>query len=190
MAYDVKNIDGLRKAVCQALSENGFTFTISDGNRVSISTETERVSLKDFQLGNSKTEYAFMLVHQVLKRGKFTPINIKTISGRTIDIGRDMFMVADMLYKTARGLSDNNRQIEMTTSKAVDGSVSLDEVIDTLGKVHFGVPTLKMRGADEWDFIEVSVGSIASALEAAYKMGAETKGSLLKGSKKSSNNKK
>lgn len=189
MSYNVKSVDSLRKAVCQSLSENGFTFSISEGNRVSICTETERASLKDFQLGNSNTEYSFMLVLQVKKRGKFTPVNIKTISGLVCDIPRDMFMLADMLYKTARGLSDNNRQLEIATSKAIDGSMSLSDAIDTLGRVHFGVPTLKMRNSDELDFIEVSVGSIASALEAAYKMGAETKGSLLKGSKCPSNNK-
>ena len=189
MAYDVKSIDSLRKAICQSLSENGFTFNISEGNRVSISNDSERISLKDFQLNKDNSEYAFMLVHQIVKRGKYTPINIKTINGSIYDIPRDMFMLADMLYKSARGLSDSNRQIEIATSNAISGSMSLSEAIDVLGKVHFGVPTLKIRNSDDLDFIEVSVGSIASALEAAYKMGAETKGSLLKGSKKPSNNK-
>ena len=34
-----------------------------------------------------------MLVLQVKKRGKFTPVNIKTISGLVCDIPRDMFML-------------------------------------------------------------------------------------------------
>ena len=30
MSYNVKSVDSLRKAVCQSLSDNGFTFSISE----------------------------------------------------------------------------------------------------------------------------------------------------------------
>jgi hypothetical protein len=51
--------------------------------------------------------------------------------------------------------------------------MSKDEIIVEIAKKYFNVETLEKRKMDRLDFHEVSVWSMKSALEAAYKAGQE-----------------
>ena len=50
----------------------------------------------------------------------------------------------------------------------------LDKIIEEIAKEHFAVETLQERKRDSFDFHDVHVNSIKSALKAAYKAGQQS----------------